>query len=358
MMLTDTIETLTIDNLAAALARIGNVDPEQILIFSDSTALTTELLGLASPTARLVVAGHATAELAIAADRAGIALEEIIGPSPFSGNGSAILRRIPTSETVVFVGNPNRVTGQNYSLADLKKMSEAVPGGMVIVDEYYHDHFGITAASLVDKNRNTIVLGSFAPSVANILSESGYVMARAEIIRRLKKQLVVPAPSLAIRRKIASVLLDDESMSRRFRQINDEALHVATGLNQLGIQCRITATDFLLIRVKEPKQVGNYLARQRIPIENLAGYPEMQHYIRYRISSFRDNSRLVEAFRRMPAEYYLMKTLDLRSQKLRLVDHASGLPAGRERATRHAMLTRAAASKNRITAVTPKKKIK
>ncbi len=347
MMRIDTIESVSVENLVSVLAQRRNVDPNHLLIFSDSTTLTTELLRLAGHTARMVVAGHATAELAIAADRAGISLEEVIGSSPFSGNGALILRQISSPDTVVFAGNPNRVTGQNYSLTDLERIAKAVPRGMVIVDEYYLDHFGISAASMVDTNRKTIVLGSFAPTIENILSETGYVLACPEIIGRLEEQMCSSGPSLAIRRKIASVLSGDEPLSRRFRELNDEALRVATGLNRLGVQCRITATDFLLMRVKEPKQVGNFLARHKIPIENLTGYPEMKHYIRYRISSFRANSQLVETFRRMPLEYYRMKTLDLRSQKLRLVEHSSRVPAGRERVAVRDILTRAAGSNNR-----------
>ena len=115
------------------------------------------------------------------------------------------------------------MTGQNYSLADLEKMATVVPRGMVIVDEYYLDHFGISVASMVDTNRNTIVLGSFAPTIENILSETGYVLACPEIIGRLKEQICSSGPSLAIRRKIASVLSGDEPMSRRFRELNDES---------------------------------------------------------------------------------------------------------------------------------------
>ena len=347
MISTDTIENVNIENLTALLAQHRDIDPSHILIFSDSMSFTTELLRLAGSTARLVVAGHATAELAIAADRAGISYDEIIGTSPFSGNAALILRALSSPDSIVFMGNPNRVTGQNYSVVDLEKMVEMVPQGLVIVDEYYHAHFGISAVSLVETYRNVIVLGSFVPSAEGTLSETGYAVASQETIHRLRRQMNLPRPSLAVRRRMVSALTEDEARSRRLREINDESLRLATDLNRLGVQCRITATDFLLMRVKEPKQVGNFLARYKVPIENLTGYPEMKHYIRYRIASFRVNSRFIEAFRRMPGEYYRMKSLDLRSQKLRLARHASIGPVGAASTGARVVMDQMAGAKSR-----------
>jgi hypothetical protein len=88
-------------------------------------------------------------------------------------------------------------------------------------------------------------------------------------------------------------------------------------LTRQGVQNRITATDFLLMRVADPARVGNFLAKHGTPIENLRGYPGLDNYVRYVIQSPLSNDRLLNAFQRMPADYYKMDDIDKRGVMLR-----------------------------------------
>ena len=110
-----------------------------------------------------------------------------------------------------------------------------------------------------------------------------------------------------------TAIQDGDATVLRHQEIHDEALRLAVALTHLGVQCRLAAADFLLMRVASPKDAGNYLVTDKVPVENLDGYPGMKNYLRYRISSRESNDRLLAAFHRMPGNYVKMAGLDHRA---------------------------------------------
>jgi hypothetical protein len=95
----------------------------------------------------------------------------------------------------------------------------------------------------------------------------------------------------------------------------------------MEVRSRITATDALLIRVTNVAQVGNILARYRIPFENLDGYPRLNGFLKYRIQSPLSNDKCLEAFSRMPAELLKTTPSQLGTQILRRPSEPLGSPS-------------------------------
>jgi len=195
---------------------------------------------------------------------------------------------------------------------------------MLIVDEYYFDYFGISALPLLDILTNVVVLRSFTASFSINSSDAGFAVSNPSTIERLKHAHQGKRISLTIQKTMLATLTNAEAMSNRLQEVHDESLRLAGSLNKLGVQCRICATDFLLIRVADPKSAGNHLAAFNMPIDNLDGYPQMKNYIRYRIQSYNSNDRLIEAFRKMPEGYYRMRKADLRATSVRRGSDESG----------------------------------
>ena len=63
--------------------------------------------------------------------------------------------------------------------------------------------------------------------------------------------------------------------------------------------------------------MGNFLAKKKVPLENLDGYPKMKNYVRYQIVSFLTNNFMLEAFEEMPEKYYKISTPDRRAVTIR-----------------------------------------
>ena len=69
-------------------------------------------------------------------------------------------------------------------------------------------------------------------------------------------------------------------------------------------------------------RVGNELTRDRVPIENLDGYPAMKNYLRYRVQSRLSNDGLLDAFERMDPKAFRMKSIDRRALTMRMKSFA------------------------------------
>ncbi|MBU8933189.1 MAG: aminotransferase class I/II-fold pyridoxal phosphate-dependent enzyme [candidate division Zixibacteria bacterium] len=324
----------TLDEIIELMVRKTKTTTDMIWPFADSTDVLTGLLSLYyKPGARMVAAGHVDPAVEIAADRAEVQLHETIGISPFSGDIESALDAVSSPTDMIFIANPNRITGANFSLAEVKYLAEAIPEGVLIIDEYYHDHFGISGAKLLESFSNIVILRSFAASFGIRSSDAGFIMAAPETISRINNSLPQSRVSTIIRKTIRATLVNDVALQNHLHEIHDEGLRLAKELSQIGVQCRLTATDFVLLRVKDPAGVGNSLARGRVTIENLDGYHSLNNYVKYQIQSPISNDAIISAFKRMPTELYRMKSLDRRAVKMRHDHHAPSLSENRLRTT-------------------------
>jgi len=313
-----TMTGVEVDDLTALVAKKTMVTRTTILPFVDFTVFMAELLKtFYKPGSRLVADGHVTPEIDLAANRAEIELIETLGPSSFSSDVDSVLAAVRSAQDLIYVANPNRLTGANFPLTDLDKLARAIPQGTLFIDEHYFDYFGISGFPLLDLLTNVVIFRSFTASFGIASSDAGYILANSETINDIKDSCLLKPISSTVRKTIIATLTNEEVLSSHLHQVHEESLRLATALSRQKVQCRITATDFLLLRVADPKNVGNYLARYKAPVDNLDGYPQLENYLRYHIQSPYSNDRLLEAFKRMPADYYRMKPIDRRAVTLR-----------------------------------------
>jgi histidinol-phosphate aminotransferase len=306
-----------VDELLEQVADRTMVAGSRLLMFRDYTEALSDLLRLVDLSAGdVLVAGHCSPDVAIAADKAGLTVRESLGASPFCGDPTRVLQAVSGRDQVVFAANPNRITGAGFALSDLGRIAEAVPDGLLIVDEHYFDYCGVTSVPLLERHSNLVIMRSFAAGFC-IGCESGFLVAHQALIRHLRAGCHWQRISATLRKLVMSTFSNDAAQGKRLKVVHNESLRIATTLTRLGIQNRITPTDFLLIRVADPARVGNFLAARGVPIENLDGYPEMNNYIRYTIQSEKSNDVFLRAFDKMPVDYYRMKDADQRALTLR-----------------------------------------
>lgn len=302
-----------LSHLTQTIARRALLSPSKLLPFADIQEFLPQLFEeVRGKSDCLIAAGHISPDAAIAADHTGLTIQEALGVSPFSASVESVLTMITTGSELIYLANPNRVTGSNFGLADLEQLVQAVPNGFVVIDEYYFEYFGITGLTLLEKYGNLCVLRSFAAGFGIGSSESGYLAGPTELIRRIRTRVSDQTITATIYRTAMLSLENDAALDVRMKSLHDEAMRVSTGLTRLGLQNRITAADFLLLRVKEPTAVGNHLARYKVPCENLDGYPLLKGYLRYHIQSPLSNDRLIDAITRMPAEQYRVAAIERR----------------------------------------------
>lgn len=332
-MLTSTNNNVVrLDQLTQDIARKLSVDPQTILPFADYIDLVSDLLTLfGGPTSRLHTAGQVTPEVAQAADRSQIELTERLSASPFAGDPQAVLEGVTSDTDIVYVANPNRITGATYSLSDLEKIADTVPQGALIVDEHYFDYYNVTALPLTETHSNVIVLRSFTAAFSISSAEIGLVLASRATVEKIAQTHHGAVFSKALCRTIESVLANEDAVAHRMAEVRQESLRISQALDACGLFCRVTPTDFLLMRVADPKVFGNALAGDKIAIENLHGYPQMKNYVRYRLESPLSNDHLVRVMQRMDPDHFRMKRPDTRPTKTRHAEETTVPTSVRDR---------------------------
>jgi histidinol-phosphate aminotransferase len=243
-----------------------------------------------------VTGGIVTPEVQAAIDKGGLSCVETSGSSPFSSDIDAVLAAITDPSHTVFVSNPNRITGTDWSLSDLEEIANAIPDGLLIVDEFYHDYYGISADPLLTQYTNIVILRSPAPALG-FPGSCGYLIASPYLIDRLTQARALGISSDFELATLNECLYDTERLYERLRTLHEEALRMVGEMGRLGFQSRLTPFDKLLVKVASPAIAGNLLSQHKIEVENFDGYPGMKHQIRIAIDTPDQNSRTIEAFR-------------------------------------------------------------
>ena len=160
-----TVDNQQVTDLTRTLGRRLMVTPESIYPFMDFDALMPELLKLVAHGAdQIIGGGHLSPDALIAADRANLRVHEILGVSPFTLDCDTIAAAVTSPRDIIYIANPNRATGANVGLSDLRHLIDRIPDGILIVDEYYYDYYGITAIPLLQQYSNVVILRSFTAS--------------------------------------------------------------------------------------------------------------------------------------------------------------------------------------------------
>lgn len=304
------------ESIAQMVAQRINASLESILPFVDLTTFISELFSVWDDTdVQVLSAGHVTPEIELGADRAGVELVEELGATPFYPDLEAVKSRLKSND-ILYLANPNRVTGATYAVKELEELIRCVPDGLVIVDEHFFEFYGVSARSLLSECPNLVVLRSFAAAFGIYSSDAGYLMAAPSTIKRIRVAIGDIHISRTNQKIIRATLSNEQALTSRLSEVHEESLTVARQLTELGVQCRMTATDFLLLRVADTTRVGNFLAQHKTPIETLDGYPALEHYMRYRIQSPLSNERMLLTFGKMPKEYFKMQTIDRRMVRM------------------------------------------
>jgi histidinol-phosphate aminotransferase len=312
----DRILTVTRDSLDQLLEQLAHrldVDTSSVIPFTDFTDMMTALLEhVGNGRGRLLIAGHASPDIAIAAERAGLRSEEIVGASPFVSHPEDILEAVDNSANLVYLANPNRVTGSSYSLSHLKRIAQRIPDGTLILDEKYYDYYGISGRPLLDRYSHVVIARSLTAGFNISSDESGCLVGCPGFMSGFKNYYQWSRITSAMFRLLSTSLANGPAAAKRLTQVHDELLRIANELTGIGVQNRITSADFLLLRVADPRRVANFVAGFGAPLENLEMYPDLQNYLRYRVQSPLSNDNFLTAFRRMPSEYYHMADIDRR----------------------------------------------
>jgi len=301
-----------IDELVVQLGERLKIDPEMIVPFLDGADMLAALLEHVNDRSnRLLVVGNAPPELAMTADRADLKVTEVLGASPFISHVEDLLEVVESRSEIIYLANPNHITASNLSLRDMVKIPEMIPNGLLIIDEKYFDFYGVSGLPLLRKNRNVLIIRPLTTGLAS--DTAGYLVTSRGMAEELQDVCNLARISSTLHKIISNSLANESVRSKQMAVLRDESLRMVARLTGLDVQNRIASADFILLRVADSTGVKERLAHFGIDIDDLGGYQDLKHYLRYRLHSELLNDQLLDALERMPRQLYYMKDTDKRA---------------------------------------------
>ena len=170
--------------LSAALADFYGVRPEQVFCGNGSD----EVLGLCfyaffSPGKKVIFPDITYSFYPVYTELYGLDYEEIPLNEDFS---LPVEKYLDGTAGGVVICNPNAPTGKTQPVEAIRRILEANPDAVVLVDEAYADFGAQSVVPLIDEYPNLVVVGTMSKSRSLAGLRIGYAMGSADLIEGVK----------------------------------------------------------------------------------------------------------------------------------------------------------------------------
>ncbi|HMJ25499.1 MAG TPA: histidinol-phosphate transaminase [Pyrinomonadaceae bacterium] len=200
---------------------------------------------------------------------------------------------------VTIVCSPNNPTGCALSDDHLRSLLEST-GGLVVVDEAYHEFAEHSVVPLLREYDNLVVLRTFSKAMAMAGLRAGYLLAAPELTREISKA-VLPYNLNVISQTAAEVAIEmyEDELRPLVRQIMAERGRLHGALNTIeGLTPVPSRANFILVQSAiDPKQVFAELVSRSILIRDVSSYPMLSEYFRVSVGTPEENNLLIGGLR-------------------------------------------------------------
>ena len=190
----------------------------------------------------------------------------------------AVLAAITPRTSLIAVVSPNNPTGAVASPEDLRRLSEAAPDALLIVDQAYAEFADgdLTAPAL--ELPNAVVLRTMSKAYGCAGLRVGFALGSPEVIETLRAA-GNPYPVSASALAAAAVRLGDDVSPTVGRVRRERAALLAT-LEELGVSAAPSQGNFVFLRSPRAVQVRDLMAGLGIAVRAFTGVPGLADALR------------------------------------------------------------------------------
>ncbi|WP_428249486.1 histidinol-phosphate transaminase [Ferrovibrio sp.] len=218
-------------------------------------------------------------------------------------NVDALLAKVTPRTRIVFLANPNNPTGTYISAAELRRLREGLPDGvLLVVDAAYAEYVSRNDYSageeLVRERDDTIMTRTFSKIYGLAALRLGWAYAPESILsvlNRVRGPFNVNAPAQAA----GAAALADMAHIDKARAHNDAELpRVTKGLEKSGLTVVPSVGNFILIRfpkgAEQAKKADEFLRGRGLILRAMAGYG-LADCLRLTLGTVEENDRVLAA---------------------------------------------------------------
>ncbi len=205
-----------------------------------------------------------------------------------------VLGALRSAPRVFFLPNPNSPIGSILSHDELRRLLEAAPRTVVVVDEAYFEFSGVTVIPWIRRYENLLVTRTFSKTAGLAGLRLGCIFVRRElaaIMRKAQSPYPVNAAALAA----AEASIKDRAFTKRtIRAVARGKRELANGLVRLGIRHFPSAGNFVLVYFgARAKEIVAALARKGILVRDRSNDFGGEGYVRVTLGTLAHTRRFL-----------------------------------------------------------------
>jgi len=199
----------------------------------------------------------------------------------------------------IVIANPNAPTGELIGLAAIDAMVSNNPNAVVVIDEAYIDFGGDSAAPLIKKHANLLVVQTLSKSRSLAGLRVGFALGQPHLIeglQRVKNSFnSYPLSCLAINGAVAA-LEDSDYFDEICRKVIASREQLAKHLENLGFIVLPSAANFLFVSHpdKSAADIAAELRQRKILVRHFVS-PRIDNHLRISIGNEQECQALVDA---------------------------------------------------------------
>jgi histidinol dehydrogenase len=277
--------------LTDVLAEYTGVSPEQITVGAGADEVldlvAKAYIGAGDP---VVISRPTYAMFRIVSEMAGGRVEAVPGAG-LDLDQDRFLQRSRHAR-LTWLCNPNNPTGELLTAGFIEKLAGET-AGVVAVDEAYFEFSGVTAASLLGRFPNLLLVRTLSKAFGLAGVRVGYGLAGPAISAALRR--VRPPGSISVVSEALGVhaVRDQPGMRRRVLSIVECRETLSRELTGLGLTVHPSAANFLLVKTGEG--AAQWLLRRGLVARTFPTGSPLAGFLRITVRTAAENARLVTA---------------------------------------------------------------
>lgn len=287
--------------LIEMIAQKHGLSPENILLTAGSTeGLRITGLTYGLDNGEIVAADPVFKSMLTYAEQFGAYIHRVPVTKYLQHNLEAMEKRITMGTKLVFICNPNNPTGSLLPASQFRDFCHSVSHKAVVFsDEAYFDYITEpnypSMIELVKDGLNVIVSRTFSKVYGLAGIRIGYLIARPDIISRLKKNIVAAPNVLAIFAAIEA-MKDQKFYDFSLKKNNEAKAHLYETLKELNLFYHPSHTNFVFFQTG--REIGDVI--QEIKTQGVQvgrPFPPLTDWCRVSTGTTEQMEKLREALR-------------------------------------------------------------
>ena len=225
-----------------------------------------------------------------------VGIKKVYLTRDFQLDVAAVLEAIDANSKLLFICSPNNPTGNNMRRADVELLLNNFPG-IVIIDEAYINYSDQkTFIQELTEYPNLVVMQTLSKAWGLAALRLGLAYASLDIINLFNKVKPPYNINLASQELALQALQHTDRVNDWIRIAVDERARLANVFASFAMVEKVFNSDanFLLIKVKNPDALYQYLAQHEVVVRNRSREPFCEGCLRITVGTPEENNVLIE----------------------------------------------------------------